>query len=179
MRAWLTAVGWLVMVAAGCTSKPAPNPGLTVQSGLTVVLQWDAPVDLDLYVTDPLGETAFFDNRALRSGLQLQRDARCAASGGMTSNAEIVAAEHPLPGRYRISVDFSDSCTSPNDRPVEFRVRARFGSGLEEVTGIGHFQRFNSAVLEVEIPEHEAGLKRLPPSRAPTTVLPQARRSNR
>src|SRR6058998_2910370 len=67
-------------VAAGCAlsgrrSVPAPAAALPAAppQGIRVVLLWAAPVDLDLYVTDPGLETVYFANTPSGSGGKLVR----------------------------------------------------------------------------------------------------------
>ena len=47
----------LLALAAACARHAPPPPGPAApeppQPGVTVTLRWTAPVDLDLYVTDP------------------------------------------------------------------------------------------------------------------------------
>src|SRR5439155_1284410 len=75
------ALGLLALVAACARHTPPPPrpaPPEPPRSGVTVTLRWTAPVDLDLYVTDPSLETVYFANPRTASGGVLERDARCA-----------------------------------------------------------------------------------------------------
>jgi hypothetical protein len=52
-------------LVAGCAAgRPLPPPSVPPARGdaLRVTLAWDAPVDLDLYVTTPRGETVYYAN---------------------------------------------------------------------------------------------------------------------
>src|SRR5439155_24529865 len=109
----------LLAVAAGCAlsgrrSVPAPASALSAAppQGVRVVLLWAAPVDLDLYVTDPGLETVYFANTPSGSGGKLVRDLAC---GQLTETTPTTFSEEVVwtkahPGRYRLGVDFSDTC---------------------------------------------------------------------
>src|SRR2546427_4519881 len=106
-------------VAAGCAlsgrrSVPAPAVALPAvpPQGVRVILLWAAPVDLDLYVTDPGLETVYFANTPSGSGGKLVRDLAC---GQLTETTPTTFSEEVVwtkahPGRYRVGVDFSDTC---------------------------------------------------------------------
>lgn len=70
--AWL-AVLLLPVFGAACARPvaaplPAPAaPPLAPSAGLNVRLIWEAPVDLDLYLTDPTSETVYFANNPSRT----------------------------------------------------------------------------------------------------------------
>jgi hypothetical protein len=96
------------LLATGCAARALPPPPAPAASGLTVTLAWSDPVDLDLYVTEPVLETAYYANPRTRSGGVLERDARCVdATGGRTEQARWTS---PPPGRYRVGVDFPETC---------------------------------------------------------------------
>ena len=147
-----------VAVCAGCVrpaplvpprSAPPPPPELP---GLSVLLTWTAPVDLDLYLTDPTSETVYFANTPSRSGARLVRDARCGDVGdARTPFVEVANFPEPLPGRYRVGVDFIDTCAEPEDQLVSFRVTVRIGSGQQQTTGTIRLAQFQPIVLEFEL----------------------------
>jgi hypothetical protein len=107
----------------GPASVPATPPAIDFsdQPGLTVVLAWDASVDLDLYVTDPTWETVYFANNPSRSGARLTQDVRCKDVAGRGSFQEVVRIADPLPGGYRVGVDFIERCSGESEY-VSFRV---------------------------------------------------------
>jgi uncharacterized protein YfaP (DUF2135 family) len=114
---------------------------------LRVELAFGAEADLDLYVSDPSAETAYFANTPVRSGGALAADLRCDAR---PPRVEVAVWESPAPGRYRVGVDFPERCSSGVDTaPFELRVR---GPGVSrELRGEAAFGRFDSRVLEFEI----------------------------
>ncbi len=132
---------------------PTPAPMLNVKGqgdGLNVFLTWSAPVDLDLYVTDPTQETVYFGNNPSRTGGQLLRDARCGdvREGGPFLEQARVSA--PKIGRYRVGVDFIDRCAAPR-QPVSFRIVALLGGAQREITGTISPEQFQPVALEFEL----------------------------
>jgi len=130
---------------------PADAP-LPPGPGLRVALAWDAPVDLDLYVTDPAAETTYFANRVSRSGVRLVRDARCEHVTAGERGLEQVVAGSPMPGRYRVGVDFIDACGAGFER-VPFRIVVAVGDARREVTGEVGLAAFEAVVVEVDVAE--------------------------
>ncbi len=110
-------------------------------------LVFGADADLDLYVSDPSQETAYFANTPVRSGGALAADLRCDAQA---PRVEVAVWETPAPGRYRVGVDFPERCSGGADAaPFQLRVR---GPGVQrELRGEAAFGRFDSRVLEFEI----------------------------
>jgi uncharacterized protein YfaP (DUF2135 family) len=146
---------WLLL-SAGCAVRsslvPPSDAPLPPGPGLRVALAWNAPVDLDLYVTDPAAETTYFANRESRSGVRLVRDARCEHVAAGERGLEQVVAVTPMPGRHRIGVDFIDACGNGYDR-VPFRVVVAVGDERREVTGEVGLAAFEAVVLEVDVGE--------------------------
>ena len=105
----------LVACAAPAVRPPAPTLETT---GVSVTLLWTAPVDLDLYVTDPMMETGYFANPHTTSGGALAHDSRC-ADGVAPEHAETVRWTRPPSGRYRVGVDFLEACGAEVDE-VDF-----------------------------------------------------------
>ena len=102
----------LLVAVAGCArhaAPPAAGPLEPAGQGVTVTLRWAAPVDLDLYVTDPALETVYFANPRSASGGVLERDARCADERA-GERVERARWTKPPPGRYRVGVDFLETC---------------------------------------------------------------------
>lgn len=130
---------------------PPPAPALPPVSGLRVILAWSAPVDLDLYVTDPTAETTYFANNPSSRGARLVRDTRCpdvaAAAEGFL---EVAHVPNPMPGRYRIGVDFIDACGA-KPAPVGFRVVTELGGQRREATGTIRLEAFQPIVLEFDL----------------------------
>ncbi len=149
-RLMLPAV-FLAACAPRAALPPAPPlvPQLEPLTGVSVALVWDAPVDLDLYLTDPTWETVYFANTPSRSGARLLRDTRCdgPAVGASIERAEMAV---PLAGRYRVGVDFSDLCGAPR-APVSFRVVVDYAGRRAETIGHVRLEEFQPIVVEFEL----------------------------
>lgn len=105
--------------------------------------------DLDLFVTDPLQETVYFGNTPTRAGGALDRDLRCDAP---VPRVETVTFEAPPPGRYRVGVDHPRRCNGGRD-PAPFAVEVLAdGRELARREGEIPLSRFESKVLELELP---------------------------
>lgn len=83
------------------------------EAKLRVVIEWQVPVDLDLFLTGPDGETIYFGNRVARSGYKMHGESNCktvaSSSAPYRETALIPVAE---PGIYRVSVDYILDCGS-------------------------------------------------------------------
>ncbi len=96
----------------------AAESSVSPPHSLRVRLAFGAAADLDLYVTDPLHETAYFANTPTKQGAKLASDVLCDAP---VPRIETVTLEDPLPGRYRVGVDYPRPCG--DDRgPVSYVV---------------------------------------------------------
>ncbi len=131
-----------------------------------VSLVWAAPVDLDLYVTDPTLETVYFANNPARSGGRLGRDVTCRevrqTPEGSTLR-ETAEWTRSLPGRYRVSVDFPAACDAKAGE-VSFRVLAEVrGERIERIGALGPVL-FEPVVLEFDLAE-ASGEKSSKPTR--------------
>jgi hypothetical protein len=132
------------------TSIVAPIAAAPADGALYVALAWALPVDLDLYVTDPTGETLYFANNPTRTGARLEHDARCGALGA----APIERMRFPVaaPGRYRVGVDFIDACGDASGA-VPFRVAVDRGPVRTEAEGTAAPSQFKVIVLEFDVTE--------------------------
>jgi hypothetical protein len=149
----------MAMAVGACAARPPASPvdeppraAAASVPGLSVQLVWDAPVDLDLYLTDPSWETVYFGNNPSRSGARLVRDVRCAdarrpPAGGFV---ELAHAATPSPGPYRIGVDFIDACEAEM-QSVRFRVVARLGTQVIDIVETIRPAQFLPLTLELEI----------------------------
>ena len=124
---------------------------MTAAAGLHVLLTWSAPVDLDLYLTDPTSETVYFANNPSHSGARLVRDTRCgdvqAEDGAFM---ELAYVPEPRAGRYRAGVDFIERCSAAA-QPVSYRVVAELGGARRETTGVIELEKFQPIALEFDI----------------------------
>ena len=143
------AIGLLV---AGCARGPAPPPPAPpslAAPGLVVTLVWNAPVDLDLYVTDPARETLYYANPRTASGGSLEADQRCAGRsvGPQVERARWTA---PPPGRYRVGVDFPEVCEG-RLAAVPFRLVVDEGGRRREQVGTARTRARVLDVLEIDV----------------------------
>jgi hypothetical protein len=160
--AW-QALAILALAAGGCASRSQeptrlPSaPEIALEPGLNVMLTWDAPVDLDLYLTDPSAETVYFANTPSRSGARLARDTRCrdvrAAPGPYV---EVVHVPEPAPGRYRVGVDFMETCGTEK-APVSFRTVVQLDGSRQDTVGTVRLEEFQPIVLEFELRQPAPG----------------------
>lgn len=157
--AFAIALGTLVLAACATRSVdsvPPPIPAAPPDGVVHVALTWSAPVDLDLYVTDPSGEALYFGNNPTRAGARLEQDARCATVTAGAPAIERSSLPTPAAGRYRIGVDFIDACGSGID-VVPFRV-AVDGVGVRgDAQGTIRPSEFKVVVLEFEVGEDVGG----------------------
>ena len=148
------------LVFAACARRAPPLPPDTgpVGPGLTVTLRWTAPVDLDLYVTDPSLETLYFANPRTASGGMLERDARCAARGA-GEQLERARWTTPPSGKYRVGVDYPESCGGrPTD--VDFALRVDVDGRREQITGRARHAEREPLVLEFTVAVPATGEER-------------------
>jgi hypothetical protein len=121
---------------------------------IRVVLLWSAPVDLDVFVTDPRQETIYFANSRSASGGKLTRDARCPsdARGPAEVRIESVTFRKAPPGQYRVGVDFPSTCGTEFEE-VECRVVVEVrGERFEAVAKVKP-NDFRYKALEFDVPE--------------------------
>ncbi|MCW9034092.1 MAG: hypothetical protein OQJ97_07715 [Rhodospirillales bacterium] len=80
---------------------------------LVIKILWTLPVDLDLFLTDPGGETVYFANRKAKSGITMGKMAGCAeVKMGASPYVETIVIPKAVQGLYRVSVDFIKDCGS-------------------------------------------------------------------
>ncbi len=125
----------------------AAEPDSTAAGTLRVRLAFGTAADLDVYVTDPNHETAYFANTPTKLGARLLRDVLCDAP---TPRVETVTLEDPLPGRYRVGVDYSRSCGDGRG-PVSFVVYFDTNGRRETRRGSIKPGEFLAIVMEVDV----------------------------
>lgn len=123
---------------ARLAAEPAAPAGEVV-----VRLAFEAGADLDLYVSDPLLETVYYANTPVRSGGALEADLRCPhATGG-----ETVRFAAPLPGPYRVGVDFPHRCEG-DERVVPFVMSIEAHGTRRTLRGLAVWNVFASRIDE-------------------------------
>jgi len=145
----------LVLAACARQAPLPPPPPEPSRAGVTVTLRWSAPVDLDLYVTDPALESVYFANPRSASGGVLERDARC-ADGEVGPRTERARWTDPPPGRYRVGVDFLETCSG---RTVEapYSLTVEIDGRRQETRGRARRAEREPLVLEFTVAAPAAG----------------------
>lgn len=141
------AAGMLLVACAARTPPPPIVPPVAPTGALQVTLAWSAPVDLDLFLTDPAGEALYFANNPTRAGARLASDARCAALAAGAPAREVAVVAAPAAGRWRVGVDFMDACGTGRET-VPFRVAVDLGGARRAVAGEARAGRFAIVVVE-------------------------------
>ncbi len=97
------------------------GPGGT--GALAFRLRWDGPQDLDLYVTEPNGETTYFGSRTSSTGGQLDVDANAGCSGPAPDPTENIFWENEAPvGTYEYWGDLWSDCDATSTPSVTLFV---------------------------------------------------------
>lgn len=90
------------------------DEGCGYESGqIQITLAWNTGADLDMYVTDPMGQTIYYANRQSASGGVLDHDARGAcAPRRANATVENVYWNTPRPpsGQYQVDVHYWGDC---------------------------------------------------------------------
>jgi uncharacterized protein YfaP (DUF2135 family) len=145
---------------SGCASAPARVPEPTARTleaafdsphggELQVRLAFEADVDLDLYVSDPLLETVYYANTPSRTGGALDADARCKGAPALGVRVERVRFETAHPGRYRVGVDYPEGCGGGAEAP--FVIRVDVGGQMHTSSGVARRLDFDSRALEFSL----------------------------
>jgi hypothetical protein len=130
-----------VLEARLAAAEPAPGGEVVVR------LAFEAGADLDLYVSDPLDETVYYANTPARSGGALDADRRCGEPG---ERVEMVRYAAPLPGRYRVGVDFQHRCES-EERVVPWAISIDARGERRVLRGLATWNVFASRVDEFAV----------------------------
>ncbi len=115
-----------------------------------MTLVWSAPGDLDLYVTEPNRETAYYAMPRTRSGGAYAGDARC-ADAERDGGEERVHWTHPPPGRYRVGVDLPEVCRG-RAQEVPYRIVVERDGRVDTVAGRAHLAEREPNVMEFIVP---------------------------
>jgi len=88
-----------------------------------VTLTWGKKVDLDLYVTDPSGETIYYAHDSSESGGKLDVDRKCSNidGGPLMENIFWPSGKAPT-GAYTVKVNFFENCSNL-PTPISFNVK--------------------------------------------------------
>lgn len=132
------------------TSRIDPRLLRNLPLDLRVVLSWDADnTDIDLWVTDPNGEKAFYGNRLTYQGGRMSQD----FTGGY--GPEEFSLRNAKPGRYRIEAQFYGNRQQivAGATTLQLKLATRFGTpeeaekivtlrlkGRSEVVLVGEFE---------------------------------------
>jgi hypothetical protein len=132
------------------TSRIDPRLLHNLPLDLRVVLSWDADnTDIDLWVTDPNGEKAFYGNRLSYQGGRMSQD----FTGGY--GPEEFSLRNAKPGRYKIEAQFYGNRQQivAGATTLQLRLATRFGTpeeaekivtlrlkGKSEVVLVGEFE---------------------------------------
>lgn len=103
---------------------------------IQTTLRWATTDDLDLYVTDPQGQTVFFGNSSVPSGGQLDVDANAGCAGGTQTPIENIfwpTGQAPQ-GSYSIEVNLFSRCTG-DTAPIPFEIRLLVQGEVQTLTG--------------------------------------------
>ncbi len=124
-----------------------------VGTSLIVEIAWNDPVDLDIFLTDPPGETVYFANRLAKGGAVMGRESGCAeAAQGDGPYSETIRIPTALSGRYRVSVDFIKDCGNTTLK-ADLRVVVKSADGT--VLGRGksdvQYRNLNPVAWEFDV----------------------------
>ncbi|TGL60871.1 YfaP family protein [Leptospira sarikeiensis] len=100
----------LIEVKAGNASDRVSFFAAVPSKDIKVVLTWDTPTDVDLWILDPTGEKCFYANRSTKSGGNLDVDV---VDG---YGPETFTMSKALPGNYSIQVQYYGSYDKPITR---------------------------------------------------------------
>lgn len=111
------AVGLMVYGVSTVIAQTRSTSVAKVGDTLRIELTWKAPVDLDLFVTGPSGETIYFGNKQSKIGDKLIEESNCESLTSKPSHLrEAVLIPAAQGGKYRVSVDFIFQCQSSLDQ---------------------------------------------------------------
>ncbi|AKF08196.1 MopE-related protein [Sandaracinus amylolyticus] len=100
------------------------DEGCGWESGqIQVTLAWGTGADIDLYVTDPYGETISYQRRQSASGGILDHDARGACvAGGDTIENVYWSSPQPPRGTYQVELHYWGNCGAAGPTPAQVSI---------------------------------------------------------
>lgn len=120
--------------------------------GLRVILTWDADAcDIDLHVSDPDGEEAYYGNKSTAQGGQMSDD----FTGGY--GPEEFLLRDPKSGKYRIKIHYFGDTRQTALGPVTAHVRLLTGFGTKKQKERLLTVRLDDEKEDLEIGEIEIG----------------------
>ena len=144
----------VALVLAVGAMAPAVAEPLRAGEEMVLELVWQVPVDLDLFVTGPEGETIYFGNRMARLGHQMIAESDCTAASE-TEAPYIERAQIPIAysGTYRASIDFIKHCGAGESAvKAALKLMAADGTLIEQQDNITvEFQQLNTVAWEFEV----------------------------
>jgi hypothetical protein len=135
LTGWFTRDLWLPAPA----TTPAPTATRVTNLGtgdVQVTLLWDSTNDLDLWVSDPNGESIGYSHLTSNSGGALDVDANAGCAGLINQPVENVfwlTGQAPR-GEYVISVNYYKQCDSVTGTP--FTIRLLVDGQTQEFSGV-------------------------------------------
>lgn len=133
LTGWFTRGYWM----PASPSPPTPTHEVILGTGdVQATLIWSSTNDLDLQVTDPLGETIYYGQSASSSGGRLDVDANANCRELTSQPVENIfwpAGKAPQ-GVYILSVNFFRQCEAVASTP--FIVRVLVDGQVQEFSGI-------------------------------------------
>ncbi len=115
-------VVYLIFKAVSGTPTGNRNEPVLGTGDVQVTLRWDAPVDLDLHVTDPYGEEISFLHIRSNSGGFLDVDANSNCGSMMAYPVENVFWQYggAPTGQYQVSVVYFTNCNYSG--PINYEI---------------------------------------------------------
>ena len=146
----------LISYGTVCAAVAQTRSSSVAENGdaLHLELTWTAPVDLDLFVTGPSGETIYFGNKQAKNGDKVTEESNCeSVISKPTHLRETVLIPAAQSGKYRVSVDFILQCGS-NLEEVAAKIdlfNAQNDTKLTQQTITVKRQVLNTVAMEFEV----------------------------
>lgn len=126
----------LALTSTPLLPTSTPTRVANLQTGdVQVTLIWASTNDLDLWVTDPMGETIYYRHDFSASGGALDVDANAGCHGVTTQPVENIfwpSGGAPI-GKYVVEVQYYAQCESP--APIEYQVSILVDGVRSEFSG--------------------------------------------